>query len=99
MNGTPEPTPPSVEPVPYQIRVQGHLDVRWAARLGGLTLSHEPDGTTTLSGLKLDQAALHGVLKSVRDLGVPLLSVIPVALAAAQAPEVDGQPERPLSES
>lgn len=59
----------------YEIRLTGHLDARWAARFDGLTLRHDPDGTTVISGPIADQAALHGVLQRVRDLGIPLVSV------------------------
>jgi hypothetical protein len=62
-----------------QIRVEGHLDTRWAAWLDGLALTHETDGTTVLHGEVVDQAALHGLLQKVRDLGVPLVSVVHVA--------------------
>ena len=60
----------------YEIRLTGHLDARWAARFDGLTLSQESDGTTILTGPVVDQAALHGLLRKVRDLGLPLISVI-----------------------
>jgi len=63
----------------YEIRVEGHLDTRWAAWFDGLDLTHETDGTTVLRGPVVDQAALHGLLQKVRDLGVPLVSVIHVA--------------------
>jgi hypothetical protein len=59
----------------YEIRLQGRLDPRWAAWFDGLTLTTADDGTTALHGTVADQAALHGVLQKVRDLGVPLLSV------------------------
>ncbi len=59
----------------YQIILKGHLNESWADWLAGLTFSHESDGTTTLTGKIVDQAALHGLLKKVRDLGLPLLSV------------------------
>jgi hypothetical protein len=59
----------------YEIRVKGHLDTRWAAWFEGMSLTHAPDGTTALSGMVADQAALHGLLQKLRDLGVPLLSV------------------------
>ena len=59
----------------YQIRVKGHLDHHWSGRLNDLTLTHDEDGTTLLTGPILDQAALYGVLLKLRDLGVPLLSV------------------------
>ena len=59
----------------YEIRVQGHLDARWAGRLNGLTLTRERDGTTTLAGPLVDQAALHGLLARIRDLGLPIVSM------------------------
>ncbi len=59
----------------YEIRVQGHLDSRWATWLHGLTLTREPDGTTTLMGGLVDQAALHGLLSRIRDLGLPIISM------------------------
>ena len=61
--------------VVHEIRIKGHLDDRWADRLEGLALTRESDGTTTLSGPLTDQAALHGVLNAIRDLGLPLISV------------------------
>ena len=62
----------------YEIRIKGHLESRWADRFEGLTITLEDDGNTLLSGLIADQAALHGLLKKVRDLGMPLISVSPV---------------------
>jgi hypothetical protein len=59
----------------YEIRIQGHLHSRWAAWFDGLSLTNEPDGTTVISGLVVDQAALHGLLQKVRDVGLPLVSV------------------------
>jgi hypothetical protein len=61
----------------YEIRLKGHLDSQWAEWFGGLTIILEEDGTTLLSGPVADQAALHGLLKKVRDLGMPLVSVCP----------------------
>jgi hypothetical protein len=61
--------------VQYEIRVTGHLDSRWAAWFDGLTLIRADDGTTVLRGPIVDQAALHGVLQKLRDIGVPLISV------------------------
>jgi hypothetical protein len=72
-HGTPTPDPP--ETGRYKIRLTGRLDAHWAAWFDGLTVSDERDGTTVLSGPILDQAALHGVLQRVRDLGLPLVSV------------------------
>ena len=59
----------------YEIRLKGHLDDRWAEWFDGLTITLEEDGDTLLTGPVVDQAALHGLLKKVRDLGLPLLSV------------------------
>ena len=58
----------------YEIRIKGHLASRWAARFDGMSLTPHADGTTVLAGA-VDQAALHGVLRTLRDLGLPLLSV------------------------
>jgi hypothetical protein len=62
-------------PAGYQLRVAGHLDDHWSLWFGDLTLTHEYDGTTSLSGFVADQAELHGLLMKVRDLGITLLSV------------------------
>jgi GTPase len=70
---SPRPTPHA--PTHYELRVEGHLDEHWSAWFGGLTLSREDDGTTTLRGAVTDQAELHGLLAKIRDLGAPLLSV------------------------
>ena len=59
----------------YEIRVAGHLDGRWAEWVDGLAFTHGGDGTTTLTGLLADQAALHGVLNRMRDLGVVIVAV------------------------
>jgi hypothetical protein len=59
----------------YEIRVKGRLDTRWAAWFDGLTLTHGSDGTTVIHGPIADQAALHGLLQKIRDLGLPLISV------------------------
>ena len=59
----------------YQIRIEGHLDDHWADWFGGLTITLEEDGHTLLIGPVVDQAMLHGLLKKVRDLGMPLVSV------------------------
>jgi hypothetical protein len=62
----------------YEIRLKGHLDSRWAAWFDGLSLTNESDGTTVLRGPVADQAALHGLLQKVRDIGLPLVSVTAV---------------------
>ena len=59
----------------YEIRLKGHLDARWATWFDGSTLTTCSDGTTTIHGPVVDQAALHGLLQRVRDLGLPLISV------------------------
>ena len=59
----------------YEIRLKGHLDDRWVEWFEGLTITLEEDGNTLLTGPVIDQAGLHGLLKKVRDLGLPLLSV------------------------
>lgn len=58
-----------------QIRVKGHLSDRWSDWFGGLTIENQPDGEAVLSGLLPDQAALHGVLNRIRDLGLTLVAV------------------------
>jgi hypothetical protein len=68
----------------YELRIEGHLDEYWSAWFGGLTLTREDDGTTTLRGAVTDQAELHGLLAKVRDLGTTLISVKSID------PQVDG---------
>ncbi len=63
------------EPGTYTIRIKGHLGKRWAARFGGMTVVLTDDGETHLTGALVDQAALHGVLRTVRNSGLELLSV------------------------
>lgn len=60
----------------YEIRVEGHLSDQWVTWFEGMTLTHEDNGHTVLTGSVVDQAALHGLLRRVRDLGIPLVSVI-----------------------
>jgi hypothetical protein len=63
------------QPLVYQIRIQGHLGREWTDWFAGLTITQEDNGDTLLTGPVVDQAALHGLLRNVRDLGAPLLSV------------------------
>jgi len=66
------------QPQRYEIRLKGHLDDRWADWFEDLTITLDDNGDTLLTGPVIDQAALHGLLKKVRDLGLPLLSISPV---------------------
>ena len=66
------------QPPVYEIRIEGHLGSQWTDWFDGLTITLEDNGETLLTGPVLDQAALHGLLKKVRDLGMPLVSVIQV---------------------
>ena len=59
----------------YEVRIKGHLDTRWASWFDGFSLTHRGDGTTVLAGFVVDQAALHGVLRRLGDVGLPIVSV------------------------
>ena len=72
----------------YQITVKGHLNPNWADWFEGLTITREDNGETLLTGPVVDQAALHGLLRKVRDLGLPLVSVIHVEPEQAKVPDV-----------
>ena len=72
----------------YQIRVEGHLDHQWTDWFEGLTINLEEDGEMLLTGPLVDQAALFGLLKKVRDLGMPLVSVNRIKSDQKDAPEV-----------
>ncbi|GJM42783.1 MAG: hypothetical protein DHS20C20_30650 [Ardenticatenaceae bacterium] len=67
------------QPEIFKIRLQGHLDARWSSWFAGMTITLTEDGDTVLTGPVADQAALHGLLKKVRDLGVPLRLVCHIA--------------------
>jgi hypothetical protein len=73
----------------YEIRIKGHLDDRWASRFEGMTITREETGETLLSGPVVDQAALHGWLRKVRDLALPLVSVMEVETKQANGPDVN----------
>ena len=83
-----EPETASGQPTVYPIRVKSHLGSDWTDWFEGLTITLEEDGDTLLTGPLIDQAALHGLLKKVRDLGIPLVSVIPVTPDQTDALEV-----------
>ena len=68
----------SDEPTVYQIKLQGHLGCQWTDWFAGLTVTLDGNGETLLTGPVIDQAALHGLLKKVRDLGMPLISIVRV---------------------
>jgi hypothetical protein len=74
-------------PAHYELRVEGHLDEYWSTWFGGIALIREDDGTTTLRGVVADQAALHGLLAKVRDIGATLVS-----LTTTDAPVSPGTP-------
>ena len=84
------PTGPQHRPGRYEIRLKGHLDSRWAAWFDGLTLTNSSDGTTVIHGPVADQAALHGLLQKVRDMGLPLVSV-----TAVPPDQPEGPPSSP----
>lgn len=75
MNDSQTPRDDYDEACQYEIRLKGHLDERWAERFAGFTITLEANGETLLTGVIVDQAALHGWLRKVRDLGLPLISV------------------------
>ncbi len=77
MVNTPQPQPDSSQPIVYKIRIKGQLDSQWTDWFEGLTITLDDNGDTLLTGPVVDQAALHGLLKKVRDLGMPLISVCP----------------------
>ncbi len=77
-------------PMVYQIRIKGHLGPRWTDWFGGMTITLEDNGDTLLTGPVVDQAALHGLLRRVRDLGLPLISVTRVEFERAEV--ADGEP-------
>ena len=87
--------PTQLHPTSYEIRVAGHLPPQWADWFEGLTITLEENGDTLLAGPAIDQAALHGLLKKVRDLGLPLVSVSsiepepPATLRTEQADQSD----------
>jgi len=88
MSETHASTEDQYEPGLYEIRIKGHLDDQWSDWFEGLAITLEEDGDTLLTGPVIDQAALHGLLKKVRDLGMPLVSVSPVEPGPPDASDV-----------
>jgi len=95
-----DPKPDPKQPAVYQIRIKGHLGHQWTDWFEGLSITLEDNGETLLTGPVVDQAALHGLLKKVRDLGMPLLSVNRLEPGQADAPDVEqwNKPHQPHSE-
>jgi hypothetical protein len=89
MSNKPMPINDPGQPAIYEIRIKGHLGHRWADWFEGLTITLEDNGNTLFTGPVVDQAALHGLLKKVRDLGMPLISVMGVEPDQAVAPDVN----------
>jgi hypothetical protein len=76
------------EPLIYQIRIKGHLDRKWADWFSGLSITTLDNGETLLTGPVLDQAMLHGLLRKVRDVGLPLVALMAVEPEQADGPDV-----------
>lgn len=80
------------EPARYEIRVGGHLAPRWATVFDGMTLTPHDDGTTVIRGPVTDQSALHGLLRKLSDLGLPLVSVTPTVEPAERTTDPADRP-------
>ncbi|MGZ9222840.1 MAG: hypothetical protein ACXW4Q_12100 [Anaerolineales bacterium] len=86
MTKNPDPNTNPARPMVYQIRIEGHLSPQWMDWFGGLTILLKEDGETLLTGPVIDQAALYGLLKKVRDLGMTLVSVHRIKPGPADVP-------------
>lgn len=89
MTTEPGPGHEANQPVVYEIRIKGHLNPEWADWFEGLTLTLQENGETRLTGPVIDQAALHGLLKKVRDLGLPLLGVNAIETGSPDAAKAE----------
>ncbi len=96
MSNEHDPQSNAVKTMVYQIRIEGHLGNQWADWFGGVIISLETNGNTLLTCPMIDQAALHGLLRKVRDLGMPLISVIQLDPKSANVLDVnaDTDPNR-----
>ena len=90
MSGKRKPKDESAQPTIYQIRLKGHLGRRWNDWFDGMTITLDANGDSLLTGPVVDQAALHGVLMKVRDLGLPLVSIIEIE--GEQTDIAEGEP-------
>jgi hypothetical protein len=88
----------SEQPMVYEIRIKGYLDLQWTDWFGGLVITRDGDGNTLLTGTVVDQSALYGLIKKIRDLGVPLLSVNPVKSGQPDLPNRADRKDRPVGE-
>ncbi len=89
MTNEPNPQTEPTQPFIYQIRVQGHLGTQWTDWFGGLTITEDGNGDTLLTGPVVDQPALYGLLRQVRDLGLTLISLNRVETVHAPVPEFE----------
>jgi hypothetical protein len=83
-----DPQTDTSHPIIYQIRIKGHVGPQWTDWFGGMTITLEDNGNTLLTGPVIDQAALYGLLRTVRDVGLPLISVIHVEPNLADVSDV-----------
>lgn len=96
MTKSPAHPPDQPQAETYELRLKGHLDSRWASRLGVPYLSREGDGTTILSGIATDQAALYGLLQRLRDLGLTLVAVTRIGADAPASSNLENHEPRNL---
>jgi hypothetical protein len=90
MANAPNPPTDPGEPLVYQTRINGYLDPHWSSWFEAVAITLEDNGETLLTGPLVNQAALHGLIRKVRDLGIPRLSVVCVKASQAETSEVTG---------